>query len=114
MTELARARTLESARRAGGPADGTPADDAHTLVTVQSGLHVTPLPVAGLTVREIRQRFRDRLDIDPNSQARIQHQAVSEDTVVQPGQILYFGRQSGQKGAGEKHNRRTAWMPRPN
>jgi hypothetical protein len=68
------------------------------LVTVTSGLHAEQLPVGNMTVTEIRSRYADRFDIDPLSQAQIDGHFVSDDTVVQPGQMLMFVRHAGEKG----------------
>ena len=76
--------------------DGSPADQ--TLVTVSSGLYGEQLPVANLTVGEIRARFRDRLDIDPRSQAVLSGTDVDDRTVVRAGQVLTFVRRAGEKG----------------
>lgn len=54
--------------------------------------------MANLSVGEIRRRFRDRLDIDPQSQAFINGQAVSNDTVVRAGQVLSFTQLAGANG----------------
>jgi hypothetical protein len=56
------------------------------------------LPVGNLTVSEIRMRFGDRLDIDPQSQAVLDGQEVDESTRVTIGQALAFVRKAGEKG----------------
>jgi hypothetical protein len=68
------------------------------LVTVASGPYAEQLPVANLTVGEIRGRFRDRFDIDPRSQAVLAGNEVGDETVVRPGQLLMFVRRAGEKG----------------
>lgn len=70
------------------------------LATVTSGPYAEQLPVSNLTVREVRARFSDRLDIDPASQATLDGHEVSEDTVVRAGQVLSFLHRAGEKGAG--------------
>ena len=77
----------------GGP------DDAPALVTVSSGPYIEQLPVGGASVGEIRRRFRDRLDLDPQSQAVLDGQNVGDDVAVRPGQALMFTRRAGEKGA---------------
>ncbi len=68
------------------------------LVTVNHGLHTEQLPVSGMTVGEIRARYRDRFDIDPQSHAVVDGVEVGNDTVVRPGQMLMFMRRAGEKG----------------
>jgi len=77
------------------------ADDASVpaLVTINHGPYTEQLPVANMTVGEIRTRFRDRFDIDPHSQALLDGQEVGDDTIVRPGQLLMFSRKAGEKGA---------------
>ena len=68
------------------------------LVRVTNGPYDQFLPVGGMTVAEIRARFRDRFDIDPQSQGFVDGHAVSDDTVVDTSQILSFVRKAGEKG----------------
>lgn len=75
--------------------DDTPAPG---LVTVTHGLHAETLPVAGMTVGEIRARFRDRFDIDPQSFATVDGAEAGNDTRLRPGQLLMFMRRGGEKG----------------
>jgi hypothetical protein len=56
------------------------------------------LPVGDLTVREIRLRFGDRFDIDPQSQAVLDGLEVDDNTRVSIGQALTFVRKAGEKG----------------
>ena len=74
------------------------APDCHLPVTVSSGPYAESLPVGNMSVGEIRRRFRDRFDLDPNSQAVLDGNDVSDDTVVRPGQALMFTRRAGEKG----------------
>ena len=69
------------------------------MVTVNSGLHTERLPVGNMTIAEIHSRYSDRFDIDPLSQAHVDGNPVADDVTVQPGQILMFVRQAGEKGA---------------
>lgn len=93
---------IRNERESGGSGPGGLGDifarDAVGLVTVHHGLHTEQLPVANLTVGQIRSRFRDRLDIDPRSRAQIDGQDVSDDVVVRAGQMVMFVRQAGEKG----------------
>jgi hypothetical protein len=74
-------------------------DDAPRLVTVNHGPYCEQLPVADMTVGEVRRRFRSRFDIDPQSQAILDGNVVGDDTVVRQGQVLIFSRKAGEKGA---------------
>jgi hypothetical protein len=67
-------------------------------VTVSSGPYAEQLPVGNMSVGEIRRRFRDRFDLDPNSQAVLDGHDVGDDVVVRPGQALLFTRRAGEKG----------------
>jgi hypothetical protein len=74
----------------GGNADGT--------ATVSCGPYAENIAVAGMSVGEIRARFRDRFNIDPHSQAILNGQEVGDDTTVRAGQVLTFIRKAGEKG----------------
>jgi hypothetical protein len=80
--------------------DQAPATDQP--VTVSSGPYAEPLPVGNMSVGEIRRRFRDRFDLDPNSQAVLDGNDVGDATLVRPGQALMFTRRAGEKGAGQE------------
>jgi hypothetical protein len=66
--------------------------------TVSSGIHVEQLPVAGMSVGAIRQRFASRLEIAPGTLAFIAGHPVDEDTVIGEGELVSFMRASGEKG----------------
>lgn len=74
-------------------------DAPNGMATVTSGTHVESLPVGGMTVGEIRRRFRDRLDLAPNSQATVDGRDATDQTVVRAGQLVDFIRPGGEKGA---------------
>ncbi|MHC1768645.1 MAG: hypothetical protein AB9869_30925 [Verrucomicrobiia bacterium] len=74
------------------------APDVQLPVSVSCGPYGGHLPVGNMTVGEIRRRFRDRLDLDPDSQAVLNGQDVGDDTVVRPGESLRFTRRAGEKG----------------
>ena len=85
----------------GGAGLGNLFDDSSDpagLVTVAVGPYVERLPVGRSTVGEIRNRFRSRFDIDPRSQAVLDGNEVTDDTVVRTGQVLMFIHKSGEKG----------------
>ena len=51
-----------------------------------------------MSVRDIRDSFRDRLDIHPEAVAFVDGDPVDDDTVIHEGQRLMFMRPSGEKG----------------
>ena len=97
MQELSRPPQV---RNPGGPSgfDDIVGDGGPGTVTVHSGVHAEPLPVGNMSVGEIRRRFADRMEIDPNSTAQIDGRDVDPHTIVRPGQMLSFVRSSGEKG----------------
>ena len=82
----------------GSPGGGAP-DERGAIATIASGPYAESLPVAGMTVAQVRERFAARFDIDPASQATIEGADVRDDTVIRAGQVLAFGRRAGEKGA---------------
>jgi hypothetical protein len=94
-------RTLPIAERQGAPGGGTSIfdePDAPGMATVSTGLYSEFLPVANSTIGEIRARFRDRLQIPPNSQAILDGVAVDDDVRIRNGQLLRFQHTAGEKG----------------
>ncbi|MBT8439386.1 MAG: hypothetical protein KJO91_06625 [Gammaproteobacteria bacterium] len=67
-------------------------------VTVSHGPYLERLPVANMSVGDIRERFSDRLDIDPLSLAVVDGQEVDANTIVKVGQHITFVRKAGEKG----------------
>ncbi len=88
----------ESASGGGGLGNLFDEDDSPGVARVASGLHDERLPVGNMTVGEIRARFRDRLDIDPQSEAAIDGLFVDDATTVRVGQHLIFMHRAGEKG----------------
>jgi hypothetical protein len=68
------------------------------MAIVCHGPYSEELPVADMSIQAIRDRFGDRFDIDPESQAIIDGREVEETTLVRPGQLLTFVRKAGEKG----------------
>lgn len=85
-----------------GPASGIFDGDAALggLATVANGAYVEQLPVAQMTVAQVRSRFRDRMDIHPRARALLDGHLAAEDAVVRTGQVLSFIRPSSEKGRG--------------
>jgi len=74
------------------------AADGGNLATVRHALHGEQLPVAGMSVEAVRERFGDRLGIGPASIAILDGNPVDNDTIVRVGQLLEFIRPGGEKG----------------
>ena len=88
-----------------GPTSGGLFDDgglfdaeAAGMATVHHGAYVEQLPVANMTVGEVRERFRDRLDIHPEAQAVMGGSFVGDDRSVLAGEVVTFVRPAGAKG----------------
>lgn len=102
MTEQIKRRKPEAEICGGGPGDAFGGQvETHRTVTVSHGPYLERLPVANMSVREIRLRFGDRLDIDPRSRAVINGQEAGEDTIVQAEEHIAFVRKAGEKGRHE-------------
>jgi hypothetical protein len=95
-----------SATETNGPASGAglfdDSSDGGGLASVSSGVYAEQIPVAGMTVGDIRRRYADRFDIDPESQAVVDGQDVGDDVVLGVGQSLMFTHRSGEKGAARR------------
>jgi hypothetical protein len=100
MDEVTRPRREDLGAQPGGLGDifSAPASTADAVM-VASTLHAERLPVANMTVAEIRSRFRDRFDIDPRSMALVDGVEAANHTVVRAGQTLTFVNRVGEKGA---------------
>ena len=98
MTQERRRATRTLVAPGGG---SSPFDDAQPegLATVSHGPYAETLPVAGLSVGEVRRRFRDRLDIDPDAVAVVDGHEVGDDHTVAPNELVTFVRRAGEKGA---------------
>ena len=68
------------------------------LVTVSHGPFAERLPVASMSVGDIRSRFSDRFDIDPHSHPYVDGEPVSDSTILRTDQLLVFMRPAGEKG----------------
>jgi hypothetical protein len=74
----------------------SPKQAGSALVT--NGPYSETLPVAGMTVGEIRMKYSDRLDIDPGSTAIVSGVEVDNNTKIAIGQALMFVKKAGEKG----------------
>ena len=68
------------------------------LATVIHGTYAEALPVARMSVAQVRRRFADLLDIHPQATAVLDGAPVEDDVTVQAGQSLMFVRRAGEKG----------------
>lgn len=78
--------------------DAVPAPD-NKMVSVSSGPYAEDLPVSGSTVGEVRQRFKDRFDIEDQAQAVLDGKRVGDETILKTGENLAFIQHAGEKGA---------------
>ena len=94
-------RIRRPAAESGGPSGfGSIFDPASGgAVTIMNGPYAEQLPAGGMTVGEIRRRFGDRFDVDPQSLAVLDGDVVDDETVVLAGQLLRFSRRAGEKGS---------------
>lgn len=97
MTQL---DTLTWERTAGGNRLGTftETDQDDRLVTIASGPYEERLPLARMTVGNVRRRFGDRFDIGPQAVAVLDGHDVRDDAVIHTGQLLMFSHRAGEKG----------------
>ena len=84
----------------GGGDDPFGGDDAlGNLVTVTTASgHEETLPLAGLTVGEIRRRHGPRLQVDRNAEVMVNGRNVADDVTVRSGEKVYFRRNAPEKG----------------
>ena len=98
MRERDRARHRSRSSVATGVAGVAAPAESGAMATVTHGPYAEQLPVAGLTVGQIRGRYRDRFDIDPDSEAVLDGEPVLDNEILRPDQVLTFVRKAGEKG----------------
>lgn len=77
-----------------------PGSPDNKVVHVSSGPYAEELPVAGMTIAEVRHKFSTQLDIDPNAQSVINGNTVDDESYkLNAGESLSFIRHAGEKGA---------------
>src|ERR1035437_3502981 len=96
-------RKTEKTKIVGGNSGGSIFDSVPGIptdknVNVSSGPYAEDLPVAGMTVEQVRQRFSDRLDIDSESQSIINGSPLEGSRILELGENLMFVRHAGEKG----------------
>lgn len=94
-------RPVENTPSGGGGSifDTAPGLPENKNVSVSSGPYAEELPVAGMSVGEVRRRFSDRFDIDSQSQAIVNGNVAKETDTLKVGESLMFVRHAGEKGA---------------
>ncbi len=111
MNERVRRRPRDDQANPPGLGDLFPSDGGVPgTVTVTHGPYAESLSVAGMRVQAVRDRYRDRFDIDPRSQAILDGNPVGDDTLIATGQTLSFITRAGEKGAFPSTRR--AYCPR--
>ncbi len=99
MSERELRPTLDTLSGPAGLGDSLAADAAPAgVATVTHGPYAETLPVAGMTVQAVRERYQDRFDIGPASQAILDGDPVDESTRIRVGQTLSFVMRAGEKG----------------
>jgi len=100
MPETFIQRSLNNAYTPGVLNEIFPGESAPDSVTVCSGPYIEQnIPLSGRSVGDVRLLFGDRLDIDPNAQAVLDGEEVTDETVIKSGQVLTFVKKSGEKGS---------------
>ena len=68
-------------------------------VDVIHGVYAHSLPLAGVTVRQVRSELGERLNMDPEAMVYVDGEEADEDTVLAGGQVLTFVKHAGEMGA---------------
>ena len=76
----------------------SPGVDTDAVVHVVSGVFSHSIPLAGLTVAEIRQGLTELMNIDTQAIPVVDGSPVEESTVLTAGQVLNFVRLAGEMG----------------
>jgi hypothetical protein len=100
MPEIQRPTIAHPGRRSGSGFwnQDDSSSDAAAMATVSHGPYAEQIPVASMTVGQVRQRYGDRFDIGPDSEPYLNGEPAGEDTRIEPGQVLMFARRAGEKG----------------
>lgn len=92
-------QTRRSERAQRPPSALSPGILGGQTATVRSDPYEEPLPVVGMTVAQVRDRYGQLLDIDPGAEALVNGNEVGENAVIEEGQRLQFARSGGEKGS---------------
>jgi hypothetical protein len=80
------------------PFDQIPDATERKSASVSSGPYAEDLPVAGMTVGEVRKKFASQMDIAPNAQSIINGHPADETDIIKAGECLQFIQHAGEKG----------------
>ena len=105
MRQIQQPRAQQSAGPGGDPFDASSANTAE-LAMITHGPYAEEIPIAGLTVGQVRRRFRDRYQIPQEGIGMLDGEEVAEDTVITAGQLLTFIHTVNKKGVGWRHQGR--------
>ncbi len=67
-------------------------------VEVIHGVYSHTMPLAGMSVDQVRVELSDRMHIDPEAVAVVNGEPANEDFVLAEGQVLTFVKAAGEKG----------------
>jgi len=68
------------------------------MATIRYGSTKSPGPYAGMTIKECREKLGDAWGILPDSPAVKGKNQLSDDHVIQPGDMIDFTKPMGEKG----------------
>lgn len=98
MSEELKKHTPKETTLGGTGGESGPDTPEDKTVIVGSGVYLEKLPICGMTVKQVREKFSDRLDIAPEAEAFIDGKAATPDTVLKVGNSLRFAHKAGEKG----------------
>jgi hypothetical protein len=78
--------------------NSTGAQTSSGVANVRFGVYSQPTPVAGKTVKEVRDQFSKLWGIPTDAIAYKGKDKLEEDYVIQPSDNLEFHRRAGEKG----------------
>ncbi len=79
-----------------------PGAAARASVQVIHGIYAHTMPLAGMTIRQVRAELEERMNIDPEAMAIVDGREVGEDAVLGENQCLNFVKHAGEKGAADR------------
>ncbi len=95
-TQMVRENTVDAFGASDDPFATGEADPGTALIS--AGIHMGTCP-AGLAVGELRRRYADAYEIDPDAVALVNGSEADDSTIVREGQSLTFITRIGEKGA---------------
>ncbi len=97
-------RQIRQQQRSQQQAPRDPASDpfaeaaTQSLATITHGPYLEQVPIAGLTLGQVRRRFRDRFNLPEDGLAMVDGNQVEEDTLILAGQLVTFMHRANAKG----------------